>query len=143
MNFQSRSGNRPAPAMSYLSRKHTPGLLRFCSRHELLRRLPCGALCNSRLRYMVEDRHSGEATSSRIQPKEEKALSSAIRSLFLRSTRLARIRETPLLQPISSGPVQLAIHTDLQSVCLEFAGLKIDRLPPVNLVSRFDLNLWS
>src|ERR1043166_4759006 len=92
---------------------------------------------------MVEDRHLGEATNSRIQQKEERALSSAIRSLSPRSTRQAGTRETPPPQPISSGPVQLAIHTDLQSVCLEFAGLKIDRLPPVNLVSRFDLNLSS
>ena len=75
--------------------------------------------------------------------KKIRLLLLTIRSLCRRSNRPVGIRETPLPQPISSGPARIAIHTDSQCVRLEFANLRRDRLPPANPASRFDLNLSS
>src|SRR2546421_10904878 len=122
---------------------HSRGLLRSCSRHECPRRTLCDARCSSQLRYTVEDLHSGEATNSRSQSIEEKALSLISRSPSRRSNRPVGIRETPLLQPISSGPTRLAIHTGSQCACLEFVDLTRDRLLLANRGSRSGSNLLS
>src|SRR5438477_4648864 len=122
---------------------HSRGLLRFCSRHECRRRTPCYARCSSRLRCTVVELLPSEATNSRIQRKEGKALSLTIRSQSPRSTRPVETRETLLPQPISSGPARLAIHTGSQFACLEFANLRRDLLLLANLASRFDSNLSS
>src|SRR5436190_19016753 len=92
---------------------------------------------------MVADRRSSEATNSQIQRKEEKAPSLTIRSPFRRSTRPVEIRERPLPPPVSSGPARLAIDTDSQSACLEFADLERDPLLLANPALRFDSNLLS
>src|SRR5437870_104977 len=92
---------------------------------------------------MVEDPHSGEATNSRTQRKEDKALSLTIRSPSQRSNRPVGIRETPLPRPISSDPTRLAIHRGSQSACLEFADLRRDFLLAAGLALRFGSTLSS
>src|SRR5205809_2839774 len=138
MSFPIRFGNQLALAKSDSNRTRTRGLLHFCNQRESRRRSLCDARCSSQFRYTAEDLHSGEATNSRTQRKEDRALSLAIRSPSQRSNRPVESRETPLPQPISLGPTRLAIHTGWQSACLEFANLGKDRLRLEGLASRFD-----
>ena len=109
--------------------------------HEWLRRSPCDVRYSSLPQYRVADLHPSEATSSRIQLKEEKALSLIFRPRSRRSNHPVGIRETPRSQPISSGRSRLAIHMDWQCAYLEFANSTRDRLPLADLVSQFDSSL--
>src|SRR5205807_5884224 len=90
-----------------------------------------------------EDLHSGAATNSRIQRKEDKAPLLTSRSLSRRSIHPAGTPETLLPQPILSGPSRLAVHTGSQCACLEFVDLTRDRLLLANRGSRSGSNLLS